>query len=52
MNQQGKRIRKEIEERELETTRALLAEVEKQKGKKSKKAIGDGVSSFCSWFSF
>jgi len=46
------RIRKEIEEMELEEARALLAEAEKRKGKKGKKAIGDGVSSFCSWLSF
>ncbi len=46
------RIRKEIEEKELEEARALLAEAEKRKGKKGKKATGDGVSSFCSWLSF
>jgi translation initiation factor 3 subunit A len=32
------RIRKKIEEKELEEVRALLAEVEKWKGKKGKKA--------------
>ncbi|CAK9275979.1 unnamed protein product [Sphagnum jensenii] len=36
------RIRKEIEEKELEEARALLAEAEKRKGKKGKKATGDG----------
>ncbi len=41
------RIRKEIEEKELEEARALLAEAEKRKGKKGKKAAGDGVSFFC-----
>ncbi len=46
------RIRKEIEEKELEEARVLLAEAEKRKGKKGKKAIGDGVSSFCNWLSF
>jgi translation initiation factor 3 subunit A len=45
-------LRKEIEEKELEEARALLAEAEKRKGKKGKKATGDGVSSFCSWLSF
>jgi len=46
------RIRKEIEEKELEEARALFAEAKKRKGKKGKKATGDGVSSFCSWFIF
>ncbi len=41
------RIRKEIEEKELEEARALLAEAEKRKGKKGKKAAGDGVSFLC-----
>jgi len=39
------RIRKEIEEKELEEARALLAEAEKRKGKKGKKGVAvDGVS--------
>ncbi len=46
------RIRKEIEEKQLEEAKALLAKVEKWKGKKGKKVTGDGVSSFCSWLSF
>jgi translation initiation factor 3 subunit A len=46
------RIRKEIETKEVEEIRALLAEAEKRKGKKGKKAIRDGVSFFCSWLSF
>jgi translation initiation factor 3 subunit A len=46
------RIRKDTEEKELEEAKALLAEVEKRKGKKGKKATKDGVSSFCSWLSF
>jgi len=46
------RIRKEIEEKELEEARALFAEAKKRKGKKGKKATRDGVSSFCSWFIF
>ncbi len=46
------RIRKEIEEKELEQARALLVEVEKRKGKKGKKATRDEVSSFCNWLSF
>jgi translation initiation factor 3 subunit A len=46
------RIQKEIEEKELEEVRAFLVEAEKRKGKKGKKAIGDGVSSFYNWFSF
>lgn len=44
------RIRKEIEEKELEEARAMLAEAEKRKGKKGKKAAGDGVSSTWSLF--
>lgn len=44
------RIRKEIEEKELEEARAMLAEAEKRKGKKGKKAVGDGVSSTWSLF--
>lgn len=41
------RIRKEIEEKDLEEARLLLAEAEKRKGgKKSKKATADGVSAF------
>jgi translation initiation factor 3 subunit A len=50
--QEEARIRKEIEEKELEEARAFLAEAKKWKGKKGKKATGDGVSSFCSWLSF
>jgi len=46
------RIRKEIEEKELEEARGFLAYAKKWKGKKGKKATRDGVSSFCSWFSF
>jgi translation initiation factor 3 subunit A len=46
------RIRKEIEEKELEEAINLLAKAEKRKGKKGKKATGDGMSSFCSWLSF
>jgi len=42
------RIQKEIEKKELEEARALLAKVEKREGKKGKKATRDGVSSFCS----
>ncbi len=38
------RIWKEIEEKELEEARALLAEAEKRMGKKGKKVAGDGVS--------
>jgi translation initiation factor 3 subunit A len=49
---EGARIRKEIEEKELEEARALLAETKKRKGKKGKKAIGNGASSFCSWLNF
>jgi hypothetical protein len=37
------RIRKEIEEKDLEEARLLLAEAEKRKGKKGKKAAADGV---------
>jgi len=36
------RIWKEIEEKEHEEARAFLVETKKQKGKKGKKAIGDG----------
>jgi hypothetical protein len=46
------RIQKEIKEKELEEARALLAKAEKWKGKKGKKAIGNGVSSFSNWLSF
>jgi hypothetical protein len=50
MNQQGER--KEIEEKELEEAKVLLAKAEKWKGKMGKKATGDGVNSFYSWLSF
>jgi translation initiation factor 3 subunit A len=50
--QEEARIRKDIEEKELEEAKALLVEAEKRKGKKGKKATRDGVSSFCSWLSF
>jgi translation initiation factor 3 subunit A len=46
------KIQKEIEEKELEEVRALLAEAEKRKNKKGEKATGDGVSSFYNWLSF
>jgi hypothetical protein len=45
-------LRKEIEKKELEEARTFLAEAEKWKCKKGKKATRDGVSSFCSWLSF
>jgi hypothetical protein len=48
MMMRGMNTRLEIEEKELEEARALLVKAEKRKGKKGKKAIGDGVSSFCS----
>ena len=40
------RIRKEIEEKELEEARLLLAEAEKRKGKKGKKGGPDAVCLF------
>jgi hypothetical protein len=45
-------LQKEIEEKEFEEARAFFAKAEKQKGKKGKKATGDGVSSFCSWLNY
>ena len=40
-----KRIRREIEEKELEESQALLQEFEKRKGKKGKKTTIEGVCS-------